>query len=249
MQDGNSPKSSGEDVAWAFPETYFTRDEEPEPYLESGESELPSSRSRGKRKSNYADAGKSRLHAQAKSRAGSRYSSSDSGVETPDIAEKAQLSPEKLERRAKNIVLHQLSRQAKSAFQLREVLTKREIPAEIIDSVIERFTEAGLIDDLQFAITVANSRRQTRGLSTSAIRRELIKKGVGAAEIDQALQNFLDEDELATAVRIATKRLRSMTNLEPEVRRRRMLGFLARKGYPGSIAYRALKVAEEHRAE
>jgi regulatory protein len=229
MQDGSSPSSTDRETPWEFPEGYFGRDEAPEDFIDSGESDLPSSRIRG---------GRGR---------GSRSQRTQPAQDGEAPAKP--LSPEKLERRAKNIVLHQLSRQAKSAQQLREVLEKREIPSEIAEAVIERFTEAGLINDLQFAITVAHSRRQTRGLSTSAIRRELMKKGVGQNEIDEALRDFAAEDELETAVRIAVKRLRAMTKLEPEVRRRRLLGFLARKGYPGSIAYRALKLAEAQAEE
>lgn len=229
MQDGSSPNSTDRETPWEFPEGYFGRDEAPEDFIDSGESDLPSSRTRG---------GRGR---------GSRSQRTQPAQDGEAPAKP--LSPEKLERRAKNIVLHQLSRQAKSAQQLREVLEKREIPSEIAEAVIERFTEAGLINDLQFAITVAHSRRQTRGLSTSAIRRELMKKGVSQNEIDEALRDYAAEDELETAVRIAVKRLRAMTKLEPEVRRRRLLGFLARKGYPGSIAYRALKLAEAQAEE
>lgn len=244
MQDGSSPNSTDRETPWEFPEGYFGRDEAPEEFLDSGESDLPSSRTRGGRgRGSRAGSSGSRGYGARGSR--SQPSQSTDGDETPAKP----LSPEKLERRAKNIVLHQLSRQAKSAQQLREVLEKREIPSEIAEAVIERFTEAGLINDLQFAITVAHSRRQTRGLSTSAIRRELMKKGVGQNEIDEALRDFAAEDELETAVRIAVKRLRAMTKLEPDVRRRRLLGFLARKGYPGSIAYRALKLAEAQAEE
>lgn len=153
-------------------------------------------------------------------------------------------SPEKLEQRAKNVLLHQLSRQAKTEHQLREVLIKREIPAEIIDKVIVRFTEAGLIDDRQVAQTIAHTRRATRGLSSSAIKRELAKKGVAAEIIEEVLGSFAAEDELVTAIAIASRRIKALARLEPEVRKRRLLGFLARKGYPGSVAFAAIKAAE-----
>jgi regulatory protein len=166
---------------------------------------------------------------------------SDESGETQQVR---QVSPEKLEQRAKNILLHQLSRQAKSEFQLREVLTNREIPGEIIDKVIERFTEAGLIDDKQVAQTIAHTRRATRGLSSSAIRRELSRKGIAVEICDEVLSEFAQEDELETATKLAGKKLRSLQLHEPEVRRRRTLGFLARKGYAGSVSYAALKAAE-----
>ena len=219
MQDDSSSIEARSTTPWEFPDGYFSSEEKSDSFLESGESELSSSRSR---------------------RRDYKKRPSENGDPKPV----KELSPERWERKAKNVLLHQLSRQAKSTQQLREVLEKREIPTEIAERVLERFTEAGLINDQQFAITVALSRRQTRGLSASAIRRELLKKGVGLHEIELALSEFQEEDELATAVRMAEKRLRALAKYEPVVQKRRVLGFLARKGYSGGVAYRALKEAE-----
>ena len=152
---------------------------------------------------------------------------------------------EKLERRAKNMLLHQLSRSIKSTKQLRDYLTKREIPSPVIDAAIERFTEAGLIDDLRYAETFAASKRSTRGLSTSALRRELGAKGIPTALIDEVLAQYSQEDDLKTAIRLAEKRIRGMGHLEREVRHRRLLGFLGRKGFSSSICFNAIKAAEQ----
>lgn len=162
----------------------------------------------------------------------------------PNAPAKRELSPEKLEQRAKNIMLHQLSRQAKSAWQLAEVLEKREIPSDISARVIDRFTEAGLIDDRAFAQTVATTRRATRGLSASAIRRELARKGVANNLIDDVLAQYETEDDYELAVTLATKRAAVMRHLEPEVRKRRLFGFLGRKGYSPDIVFRAIRAAE-----
>jgi regulatory protein len=152
---------------------------------------------------------------------------------------------EKLERRAKNMLLHQLSRSIKSTKQLRDYLTKREIPSPVIDAAIERFTEAGLIDDLRYAETFAASKRSTRGLSTSALRRELGAKGIPTGLIDEVLAEYSQEDDLKTAIRLAEKRIRGMGHLEREVRHRRLLGFLGRKGFSSSICFKAIKAAEQ----
>lgn len=152
---------------------------------------------------------------------------------------------EKLERRAKNMLLHQLSRSIKSTKQLRDYLVKREIPEPVVESAIERFTEAGLIDDLRFAETFAASKRSTRGLSTSALRRELAAKGIPSSVIDEVLAEYSQEDDLRTAVKLAEKRIRAMVHLDREVRQRRLLGFLGRKGFSSSICFNAIKAAEQ----
>lgn len=143
------------------------------------------------------------------------------------------------------MLLHQLSRSIKSTKQLRDYLVKKEIPEPVIDSALERFTEAGLIDDFKFAETFAASKRSSRGLSTSSLRRELAGKGISNAIIDQVLAEYTQEDDLNTAARLAEKRIRSMQHLERDVRQRRLLGFLGRKGFSSSICFAAIRSAEQ----
>jgi regulatory protein len=153
-------------------------------------------------------------------------------------------SPERLEQRARNVLLYQLSKGAKSKAQLAQILVKREIPDEIASRILDRFEETGLIDDLAFAETVVSSRRNFRGLSKSAIKRELSQKGVAAELIELSCQIITDEDELATAKRLAATRISSMSRLEPEVRTRRLFGYLQRKGYSSRVVFEAIRHAE-----
>ncbi len=156
-----------------------------------------------------------------------------------------QLSPERQEQRARNVLLYQLARSAKSAQQLRQILEKREIDAEIAEAVIQRFIEVGLIDDKLFAETIVNSRRKFKGSSKSVIKRELAQKGVGVELIDSVTEEITAEDELETATELAIKRISRLANLERDVRQRRLNGYLARKGYGSSIVIAACKAAEE----
>ena len=154
------------------------------------------------------------------------------------------LSPERLEQRARNVVLYQLNRTIKSRKQLADILERREIPTEIAEAVLERFTEAGLIDDRRFAETLVATRRSARGLSRSALARELSTKGVSPEIIDEVLSELTAEEELATATKLAVKRIRGLMSHPRETRNRRLLGFLQRKGYSSSIAFAAIKTAE-----
>ena len=174
------------------------------------------------------------------------YFAKDSTIEPEPIdTDPEPIDFEKLERRAKNMLLHQLSRSIKSTKQLREYLVKREIPEPVIDAAIVRFTEAGLIDDLKFAETFAASKRATRGLSTASLRRELAGKGIASSIIDQVLAEYTHEEDLNTATRLAEKRIRSMQHLDREVRQRRLLGFLGRKGFSSGICFAAIRSAEQ----
>jgi regulatory protein len=153
------------------------------------------------------------------------------------------MSDEKLVQRAKNVLLHQLSRSMKTEHQLRQVLIKREIPEAIADAVILRFTEAQLIDDEAFAKAFVASRIACGGKSKAVLRRELRQKGVSDEISSTALADIDRDAEYELALGLAQKRLRALAQYDPEVRRRRLQGFLSRRGFDGDIVRRAMASA------
>ncbi len=154
-------------------------------------------------------------------------------------------SDEKLEQRAKNVLLFQLSRSMKTRYQLAKILEKREIPDEIANAVLDRFTEAQLIDDAAFARAFVNSRLAISGKSRSVIARELKQKGVSAEDAQEALSIIDSELEDKTAYSVAKKRYQQLSSLSPDVRRRRLMGFLMRRGFSSSLTTRILRDLEQ----
>ena len=157
----------------------------------------------------------------------------------------ALVSVDRLEERAKNIVLHQLSKGAKTSQQLREILQRREIPEQIAEAVILRFTEVELLDDQAYAQGLTDARRRSKGMSKSAISRELSQKGLDAETIEAVTASITPEQEFDTALELAIKKFSQMSYLPEEVRTRRLAGFLSRKGYPSSIVFAAIREAGE----
>lgn len=168
-----------------------------------------------------------------------------SRIEAKDSEPAPLLSPEKQESRARNVLLYQLSKSAKSKEQCRKILANRGIESEIAEKVLDRFEEAQIIDDAVFARAFTNSRIRGKGLAKTAIARELREKGVDQELIETALEALDAESELARATELAVNRVRRMTHLEKLVIQRRLSGFLARKGYSGSIVQSATRVALE----
>jgi regulatory protein len=154
----------------------------------------------------------------------------------------AKSEAEKLEQRAKNVLLYQLSRSMKTRFQLSEILKNREIPSEIAEQVLDRFTEAQLINDDAFASAYVRTRLEN-GRSGSAIKMELRRKGVAQEIIELHLSEIDSEVEQGIANQLAANRFARMTALEPEVRKRRLMGFLQRRGFSQSVASRAISAA------
>lgn len=131
----------------------------------------------------------------------------------------------------------------KTEQQLRDILAKREIPSEVAEPLLKRFVEAQLIDDAQYARSFVSARLAAGGKSVSFLRRELKQKGVAPHFIDLALEDLSQEQEFDIALRLVRSRAARMENLEPEKRRRRLLGLLMRRGFSGTQASRAIAQA------
>lgn len=136
---------------------------------------------------------------------------------------------------ARGIALNQLAARARSAAELRRALAKRNVAADVIDELLGRFAEVGLIDDAAFAEALTQSRALHSGRGRARIRRELQEKGVASELVQQALEGLDPDDERAAALALAMRRARSLAGFEPHVARRRLMGVLLRRGYPAPV--------------
>lgn len=134
--------------------------------------------------------------------------------------------------------LNALSTRSRGSRELERWLARKGLPQEAVSETIARLTARGLIDDLAFARGFARARAVNRGQSRRRIEAELARRGVARETTTRAvaevfLEMHLDDRSLVEAA--ATRKLRSLTKLDPKVRRRRLFGFLARQGYPSAI--------------
>lgn len=154
---------------------------------------------------------------------------------------------------AKRIVLRQLAVAPRSRHQLAEKLRQRGCEDDVAGVVLDRMTEAGLVDDEAFARMFVRSRQEYKGLAGRAIAQELREKGIGDDIVTDVLADLDTEAEQEKARELVAKRLRTMHGLDREVQVRRLAGLLARKGYDASTAYRVISEgidsAEEYRRD
>lgn len=142
---------------------------------------------------------------------------------------------------ARSIALDLLTAAPRTRAQLGEAMRRRAVPADVAAEVLDRFGEVGLIDDAAFAQAWVTSRQAARGLAPRALADELRKKGVDEPVIAEAVSAVPRDDVESTARALVRRRTRSMIGLPTEVKVRRLAGMLARKGYPGDIAIRAVR--------
>jgi regulatory protein len=130
---------------------------------------------------------------------------------------------------ALQIALRYLERRARTEAELRQKLTDRQVPPQEIEAVLVKMKQFGYIDDQKFAADFQRSRNDYKPTGVQRLRMELRQKGVSKDIIEQIAVEKEDEIELAHAA--AKTRLRQYSNLEATVFERRMIGFLARRGF------------------
>jgi regulatory protein len=144
---------------------------------------------------------------------------------------------------ARGVCLRALTGTPKTRQQLADLLTKRGVPDDAAEAVLDRFTEVGLIDDAAYARAWVSSRQAGRGLARRALSAELRAKGVDPEVAAEAVEQVDDEDERAAAQRLVERRMPSMRRLDRVTASRRLMGMLARKGYNGGLAAAVIREA------
>ena len=130
--------------------------------------------------------------------------------------------------------LDMLARAARSVRDLRRRLLLKGEPEADVDAAIARLTAAGLLDDAAYARAFVRSKVSSQGFSRRRLHQELLKRGVDREVVGAAiLEVFHDEDvdEAAAIESVARKKLRTLRGLDEDTQRRRLMAYLARRGY------------------
>ena len=103
-----------------------------------------------------------------------------------------------------------------------------------VEAALERAATLGLLDDESYARSYVQT-RAARGRGPSRLARDLLAMGVQRSVIDRALAAEWPEGTEASTVplALATKRAAQLGGLPRPTRRRRVLAYLARRGFSG----------------
>lgn len=152
---------------------------------------------------------------------------------------------------ARAYALRLLGQRSYTTHNLRRKLLHKEFPAAEVEATLERLTETGLLDDSRFALSFARSKLTGAGASKRRVKQTLARKGIPGTVADIAIDQVIADEDIDTSAsleRVAKKKLASYGELEPHVLRRRMYGFLARRGYDvdeiRSVVDRLMKATE-----
>jgi regulatory protein len=113
-------------------------------------------------------------------------------------------------------------------------LQRKGHPRSAVATALERVAQLGLLDDAGFARNYVET-RAARGRGPSRLLRDLLSMGVERSLIDRAIQAQWPEGSDSTAVPLALahKRAAQLGSLPRQTKRRRLVAYLARRGFSG----------------
>lgn len=148
------------------------------------------------------------------------------------------------EEQALNCALQILSYRPRSTSEIDEKLRSKGFSSKTRENVLVKLINAGYLDDVRFAELWVNYRIQEDNMGSQRIRRELLQKGISREIIDSSLEHMSFKDEFNNAMTVAEKRLPRYKNVSSDVRKRRLVHFLLRRGFSCEVATKVLNSLE-----
>ena len=131
-------------------------------------------------------------------------------------------------------VLRALEMRSYAKGDLGRRLQRKGHPRPAVDAALERVAQLGLLDDAAFAQTYVET-RAARGRGPSRLTRDLLSMGVERGVIDRALAAQWPEgsDRSSVPLALVQKRAAQLGPLPRQTMRRRLVAYLARRGFTG----------------
>ncbi|MEM8861574.1 MAG: RecX family transcriptional regulator [Chloroflexota bacterium] len=147
-----------------------------------------------------------------------------------------ELSPEKIAslkqedefERGKEIALRLITNRPRSKKEVLDRMREKEVDESVRERVIDRMEELDLLDDEAFARYWIDQRARFKPRGIPLLRQELQQKGVDRQIINDLLQEL---DNSAAVTQAAEKKARSLYHYPEDQFRKKLTGFLQRRGF------------------
>lgn len=148
---------------------------------------------------------------------------------------------------ARQALLKKLRGRSLSVFEARAVARGRDLDPAGTDWLIESFQRQGYLDDTALAEQLVHAGVDRKGQGRTVIGQTLRARGIPREIADVALQAVPDDDA-GRALEYARSKAHGFDRVDEQTAQRRLIGQLARRGYPGGVAATAARTAlQEHR--
>lgn len=126
--------------------------------------------------------------------------------------------------------------------RLRRRMESREFDPETVERALERCRQVGIVDDAAFARALIEEGRR-KGYAPTRLRRDLRRREFDAEVIETAMTSIGDRDLESAAYGVAHERAAQLGGVDAETAFRRLVGYLARRGYPEALARKVARQA------
>lgn len=143
------------------------------------------------------------------------------------------------EHKVREKALRYLSFRNRSVKELKTFLLGKGYDPEVVSHTLSRLEDVGLLDDRAFAKAWVEERVKAKGMGERLLEQELRQKGIKKEIIRAAVEGLGAEEDRAHA--LAQARLARMKGLDKETAKRRLTGFLQRRGFSGETVYEVVR--------
>jgi len=141
-----------------------------------------------------------------------------------------------------DVALRALTRRAHSVHEMKKKLERRSDNKLLVQVVMARLKENGLIDDARYAKQFARQRTESRKQGKFRVARDLRARGVPDKHIEAALEETSKStDESAMVRQRIERKLRSYRGEIDEKKMAPIYGSLLRAGFSADVVRRELK--------
>ena len=130
--------------------------------------------------------------------------------------------------RAYERALNYLSYRPRSEGEVRRNLRRKDIEGPVIDAVIARLTQAGLLDDREFARYWVDNRARFNPRGRRGLQHELRQRGISRNIIEDVLESY---DVHEAARKVVEAGARRLSQEAPQDFRRKLQAYMARRGF------------------
>ena len=125
--------------------------------------------------------------------------------------------------------------------EMEQRLAREGFSAKAIETTIEELIHSGHIRDRKYAENWIVRRQKTNPRGKTLLKNELVDKGIDRETAEQVVANVETEDEMKVALQIAQKRVKQYKRLPIHVAKRRLHGFLTRRGFASETVRHVLE--------
>ena len=135
---------------------------------------------------------------------------------------------------AMRVGLRYLSVRPRSCREIELRLLREKLEQETIEQTIDRLTTLGYLDERNFAAAFARDRIRLRPCGVRRMKADLLSRGVSSCDADDGIESAMmeqDVNEHELLQQVASARASKLDDLDKGVARRRLFGYLSRRGF------------------